>query len=37
MLSPPPAVARLVPPGTVIADAVYVRRGVVDHTGQRPK
>lgn len=37
MPSPPPARARLVPPHTVIADAVYVRRGVVDRAGQRPQ
>jgi hypothetical protein len=37
MLRPPPAFAGLVPPGTVTADAVYVRRGVVQRVGQRPR
>jgi hypothetical protein len=37
MLRPPPGLAGLVPPGTVTADSVYVRRGVVERVGQRPR
>jgi hypothetical protein len=36
MIDVPKALVGLVPPGTVIADAVYERRAVVDHLGQRP-
>jgi hypothetical protein len=36
MLRPPPGLAGVVPPGTVTADSVYVRRGVVERVGQRP-
>jgi hypothetical protein len=36
MLSVPSGLKGLVRPGTVIGDAVYVRRAVVDRIGQRP-
>ena len=36
MLHVPKELAGLVPPGTVVADAVYEQRAVVDRLGQRP-